>query len=165
MDEEKMFLEIYDKYGEQVMRHISFRVSNNKEAQDIFQETFLRTWKSLVNEQKIENLRAFVYMVARNLIIDFYRKKSRSDIALDDLGANEPSSNDLADSTSDKIEVKKIKAAIESLETDNEREIVYMRYIDDLSVKEIATMMDKNPNNIRVICHRGLKKIRNQLYV
>lgn len=160
-----MFLEAYDKYGEQIMRHISFRVSNNKEAQDIFQETFLRTWKSLVNEQRIENIRAFLYMVARNLIIDYYRKKSRTNISLEDLGAQEPFSNDVSERTSNKLEVEKIKSAIESLETDDEREIVYMRYVDDLSVKEIAAMTEKTPNNIRVICYRGLKKLREKLYV
>lgn len=165
MDEEKMFLEAYDKYGEQIMRHISFRVSNNREAQDIFQETFLRTWKSIVNEQKIENLRAFLYMVARNLIIDHYRSKRRTEIAIDDLGAQEPSSNDLMNTASDKIGLEKVKAAIRSLENSDESDIIYWRYVDDLSVKEIAALTNKEPNNIRVICHRGLRKIREKLYV
>ena len=157
---EKAFLDVYDRYGAQILRHIEFRVSDKRVAQEIFQESFLRAWRHVAEKGDAGNLRALVYAIAKNLIIDHYRWKGRSDLPLENLGAREPMSDDLEEKVALAGEIERAKEAIEKLDSDDEKAIVYLRYVDDLSVGEIAELLDKTPGNVRVIIHRSIAKLK-----
>jgi len=67
---EKQFIDAYDKYSEAIFRHCYYRVFDRERAKDFVQETFCKTWKYIVDGNDIENIRAFLYKTANNLIID-----------------------------------------------------------------------------------------------
>src|SRR3972149_8069440 len=69
------YLKAYDEYADAIYRYCLFRVFNEEKAKDSPQDSFLRTWDYLANGRQIENIRAFLYRVATNLIIDQSRKK------------------------------------------------------------------------------------------
>lgn len=155
------FLEIYDKYAEPVFRHCCIRTADREKAKDIVQDVFLKTWKYLEQGKKIENPKAFVYRVANNLIIDDYRKK-RPD-SLDELRAMgfEPvgasvQSVELAAETRVALElVARLDPAY--------RDILLMRFVDDLSISEIAAVMEMSENAVSVRIHRGIEKLKELL--
>ena len=78
---EKQFLKAYDEFADPIFRHCYFRVFNRERAKDLMQETFTKTWEYLNqspitnHESRITNMRAFLYRVANNLIIDNSRQK------------------------------------------------------------------------------------------
>ena len=84
--DEEAFGQLYDKYVDPIYRFILLRVSNPDEARDLTSEVFLKSWQYLSSAEKtVDNFKALVYRVARNLVIDFYRSQKNSALALTDL--------------------------------------------------------------------------------
>lgn len=68
---------LWERYGEELKRHIRSKVSDGFEAEDILQETYIR---AINNEEKLaqmEEPRAWLYRVESNIIVDYYRSKDR----------------------------------------------------------------------------------------
>src|SRR3989344_5220124 len=88
--DEMEFIKSYDAYADAIFRHCYFRLYDREEAKDAVQETFLRAW-NYSKKNKIDNMRALLYRIARNIVADKWRKKKMS--SLDELLENwfEPS--------------------------------------------------------------------------
>ncbi len=152
------FLEMYDTYAEAVFRFCLMKVSRKEVAEDITQETFMRFWQSVRQDKDIGSDRAFLYTIARNLIIDWYRKKKES--SLDELTE---AGMEFAGEGKDSVELparfKEVMRAVESLEEDS-RDVVVLCYLEGLSPKDVAVMMGISANVVSVRLNRALKKIR-----
>ena len=83
---EEQFIKIYDELADSIFRHCYFRIYNYERAKELMQETFTRTWEYVAKGKKIDNLKAFVYRIATNIIIDEARRKKS--VSLDDLMEN-----------------------------------------------------------------------------
>jgi RNA polymerase sigma-70 factor (ECF subfamily) len=85
----KSFSKIYDQYIDKIYRFIFLKVNSPEISQDLTSETFLRTWEVFKNKE-IKNIQAFLYKIAKNLVINYYREKekiqflSTEKISLDD---------------------------------------------------------------------------------
>ena len=157
-EQEKEFLKLNDDLADPIFRHCFFRVSDREKAKDIMQETFTRTWEYLAKGETVKNLKAFVYRVANNLIIDSYRKKKED--SLDrmqedgfDIGVDE------REKIMDMLSGREVIALMADL-GDKYREVIVMRYIDDLMPREIAEIIGESENVISVRLHRGLRQLR-----
>ncbi|HBH16717.1 MAG TPA: hypothetical protein DDW92_00405, partial [Candidatus Veblenbacteria bacterium] len=72
--DQEAFAIIYDKYVDALFRFVVFRVRSEEIAQDITSELFLKIWQHITTSPtNVENLRAFLYQMARNLVADHYR--------------------------------------------------------------------------------------------
>src|SRR3990167_5856074 len=71
----EVFGEVYEKEADAIFRFCLLRTSDREIALDFTQDTFMRFWNSLVLEKDIKNHRTFLFTIARNIIIDWYRKK------------------------------------------------------------------------------------------
>src|SRR6056297_1917616 len=81
--DEHAFGELYDKYKDSIYRFVYFKVSNREKAHDLVNESFLKIYNYIREDKDIENFRAFLYKIARNSVIDFYRTR-KDNISLDD---------------------------------------------------------------------------------
>src|SRR3989344_8270173 len=72
---EEQFLEAFDKYSDDIFRYCYYRVFDRDKAKDVVQDAYCRTWKYVKDGKTIENMRAFLYRTAKNIIIDDSRKK------------------------------------------------------------------------------------------
>jgi len=72
---EKVFGEVYSRESDAIFRFCLLRTSDREVALDFTQDTFMRFWNSLVLEKEIKNHRTFLFTIARNVVIDWYRKK------------------------------------------------------------------------------------------
>ena len=152
------FISVYDEYAEAIYRHCFFRVSSEEQAQDLMQDTFLKTWNYLCNGNEVQNMRALLYRTANNLIIDYYRKKKS--LSLDAILENAP--DPAAESTTkmnERHEAAFVISCLSQLDEDC-RQVITMRYVDELPVKEIASILEEKENTVSVRLHRGLKKAR-----
>ena len=161
---EEEFSKTYDELSDAIFRHCFLKLSDRDLAKDITQDTFKKTWSYLVDGKKIENMRAFLYKTAGNLVIDEYRKKKplpldklmdEDEISLDKLNL----SVDYRGQIESTIEVRRISEIIQNLDP-KYKEAVIMRHIDGFSVKEIAQILEDTENNVSVKIHRGLSQIR-----
>jgi RNA polymerase sigma-70 factor (ECF subfamily) len=127
-------------------------------SEDLVQQAFMKTWIYLVKRGKIELMQAFLYHVLKNLIIDEYRKNKPSSLdALIEKGF-EPRERSPG-SIEDQIDGKAAMQLINFLPEKYKR-VMQLRYIQDLSHKEIQLITGQSKNTIAVQAHRGLEKLR-----
>lgn len=162
---QKEFSKIYDQHLGKIYRFVFLRVDSSEAAQDLTSETFVRAWdkfKLQDAESKIQNWGAFLYQIARNLITDFYRERGRVQIVSAAYVADPDPALDLQEKAILSSEMDQIKAALSKL-GEEQQEVVIWRYLDGLSTKEIGQILDKPEGTVRVIAHRALEALRQEL--
>ena len=167
LGQEEAFSDFYDLYVEQIYRFIYFKVSSVEEAEDLTSESFMRLWQYILYNQEVSNIKALLYRIARNLVIDFYREKGRGlEVELADNTEDEspdtPISDNLADVIDIKITMELVQGALPKVK-DNYREVVVMHYIEQLEISEIADILEKTEGNVRVLLHRGIQELKRVL--
>jgi RNA polymerase sigma-70 factor (ECF subfamily) len=158
---EKRFLEAYEAHSDALFRHCYFRVYNRDRARDLTQEAFTKTWDYLLQGKEIENLRAFLYQVATNLIIDeSRRRKKQTELSLERLQETgfDPG-EDETDRLTARADGRMLMPLLARLDS-KYSQVIVLRYIDDLSPREIAEVVGKTENVVSVRIHRGLRKLR-----
>lgn len=157
------FERIYGEQSDAIFRFCLTRVSNREQALDLTQETFLRLWQTLADGQDIENNRAFLFTIARRLIIDWYRKKKS--ISLEKImykegeteyePVDEKSMSELSVGAEGRYLVDKINELSET-----SRDPVYLSYVEGLSPGEIGDILGISANATSVRINRGLAELR-----
>lgn len=161
----KEFSKIYDSNIERIYRYVFLRVNSEEIAQDLTSDTFIKAWEVFRKDKnKIKNPSAFLYRVAKNLVVDHYRKKGRVvvvsiDDSLNQLPASGANPEELAIASSDLAPIQK---AISGLHEDYQNAIIW-RYLDDLSINEIASLLDRSEEATRVLIHRAMKALKANL--
>ncbi len=156
------FSKIYDQYINKIYRFILLRVNSQGIAEDLTSETFVRGWKRFKGPQQIKNIQAFLYQIARNLIVDHYRDKSRASVVSADnvpVIDPRPSINEITETKSD---LDLIKSCLANLKEEYQ-EAVILRYVDDLSISEIAHITNKSEGAVRVTLHRALNVLQEKV--
>lgn len=160
------FGQVYDSYVDKIYRFVYFKVSHKDDAQDITSEVFLKTWQYINENEKIKNLNALIYRIARNSVIDYYRKRAQSSLMTDDETEMATIIGDSAEKMQDDIDVSLDLADLEKLLLrlkDEYREVILLRYVEEYSIKEISEIIGKSPGATKVLMHRAVKKIRSLL--
>jgi len=159
------FIKAYDLYVDQIYRFIFFKVGHKEEAEDLTSAVFLKAWNYIQNNNLIDykSFKSLIYKIARNSIIDHYRKGSQhSNITID----NPDSKLDLIDEKQDIGKQAELASDFAILETklselkDEYREVIVLRFVNELSIAEIAEILDKSRGNVRIIVYRALKALR-----
>ena len=150
--------EIYITYSDKIFRYLYWHVGDVYVAEDLTSEVFLRVFKNL-GKFKDGYVQAWIYRIAKNLLIDHYRgKKTRSlefaeEIAVDD---------DLIEKLAKDENAKHLKKAVAKL-PENLREVVILRFFEEMSAAQVAEVMNLSEGNVRVLQFRGLKKLKEEL--
>lgn len=148
----------HQNYRKALTAHAYIKLNNRATSEDLVQETFMKTWGYIVKGGEIETMRAFLYHILNNLIIDEYRKHKTT--SLDQLLENnfEPTANDhvtlfnILDGKSALLLILKLP--------DKYQKVLRMRYVQDLSLEEMSLITGQTKNAIAVQIHRGMEKLR-----
>ncbi len=154
---------LYGHYAPAIYRFIAVKVSTRQESEDLMHEVFLSAWQKLpgFKEQGFP-FGSWLYKIARNRVIDYYRtKKVAASIddeeggfdQLADLGAPVEEAIDL------NFDLEAVRGALAQL-TDEQQEIIQLRFVADLSPAEIAGIVGKREGTVRIIQFRALKKLQ-----
>lgn len=153
-------MEAYDKYVSEIFRFCLSRTSDKELAEDITQESFVKTWQYLCCQHHINNLRAFLYKVALNLIIDQSRKRKNHYSYLQQISNEADSSTEDSTASLDaKLQCERVRQAIKTLPP-KYKSVLALRYFEDMKIKKIANRMNESENVISVRISRGLEKLR-----
>lgn len=159
--QEEEFLKAYDMYADAIFRHCYFRVFDRERGKDLMQETFMRAWEYISKGEQVQNMRAFLYRIANNLIVDEARKKKESSLEALQEDGFDPSTDD-TQHWKNRIDRDRILDCLGSID-EHYRNILVMRFVNDLSPSEIAEITGESANTISVRIYRGLKQLRSQI--
>lgn len=158
---EESFLKAHDDYADDLFRHAFFRVRDREKAKDLVQETFMRTWQTLSEGATIENLRAFLYRVLTNAIIDETRRKKA--VSLDTMIEEgfSPADERATELVYERTVIRETYKLLATL-PDEYRLPLVMRHLDGLSPREIAEILGVTENVVSVRINRAINKLREQ---
>lgn len=152
------FISIYEKYFSSIYRFIYYKTYNTEITEDITSQTFL---KALENYNKYDSTKgsfsSWLYRIARNLVIDHYRKKNKT-VNINDvweLAGNENVEIDVQN----KEQHERIKEILKSLPL-KQRDIVIMKIWQDMTYKEIAEVLGSTEAGCKMMFSRTMAKIR-----
>ncbi|TSC77033.1 MAG: RNA polymerase sigma-70 factor, ECF subfamily [Parcubacteria group bacterium Gr01-1014_31] len=158
MGPEQAFIQAYDQYADAIYRHCYFRVLDREKARDLMQEAFTRTWSYLADGNEVDNLRAFLYRVANNLIIDQSRK--RPTVSLDEirergveLGKTSP------EDIGKRLDLQVVAKALQQIDPPC-RDLLILRYLDGMPPRDIAKTCHLPISRVYVQLHRGRQQLR-----
>ncbi len=156
---------LYELYFTPIFRYIYIRVKDKGVSEDLVQDVFLKIHKSISGfQEKGKDPLAYFFTIARNTVIDFWRKKK-------DLIADDPTEvfDKLKDESANPI------AFVERLETekavyqaigklsDDRQDVIILKFIEGFSNREIAKIIGKSEESVRQLQCRALKNLRNHL--
>jgi RNA polymerase sigma-70 factor, ECF subfamily len=152
---------IYDHFSEKLYRFIFFRVGHKELAEDILADTFVKAWTKI---EQVSNAKAFtswIYQIAKNNIIDYYRVKKVTIDLEEVVDVLEDASSPIEDANLI-IEQRVVVELIEHLAPDQQQVIRY-KFFEDLENIEIAQIMGRSEGSIRVIQHRAILRLKELL--
>lgn len=153
------FGEIYKLYLDRIYRFVLYLVYDEPVAQDLTQETFIKAWNFLPKFKiGVGTLQSFLYTVARNLVLDHQRKKPN--LSLDnEAGEAIPDRTNIEEQILTVETENSIALALKNL-PEFDRQIVILRFFEDLPFKEVARILKKDEGALRVRLHRALQTLK-----
>ena len=148
----KIFSKIYDKYVAKIYRFIFLKVNSKETAQDLTSETFLRGWEAYKQkptnngQRAIENPQAFLYRIAKNLVIDYYREKGKIQLVPTESNPIADPQINLEEKAIQNSDLELVKKAIFHLKDDYQDAVIWY-YLEGFSIPEIAKFLDKHLYN------------------
>ncbi|OGD63039.1 hypothetical protein A2160_05340 [Candidatus Beckwithbacteria bacterium RBG_13_42_9] len=157
--EPEAFGKLFTLLSEQIYRYSLLRVGNILDAQDITSETFKRAW-SYIKYYRHDNFRAYLFRIAHNLICDYYASEKKANVAhkakIETVVAKQ---DNLIDKIAKNEEIANLGKAIDQLPP-HYAEIISLRFIEELSVKETAKIIGKSELIVRVTQYRALRLLK-----
>ncbi len=157
---QQQFFAAHNDFRRDLSLHAFFRVNDREVGEDLVQDTFMKAWNYIKNGGQIQMMRAFLYHILNNLIIDEYRKRKHKANSLDVLleSGYEPMTEEhthLIDTLDGKTTAKLITEL--PIKYQN---VLQMHYLEHLSLDEMSNKTKQSKNTLAVQIHRGLKKLK-----
>jgi len=159
----EQFSLIYDQYIEKIYRFVYLRVDSQETAEDITSRVFMKGWASYQKDQNITNIGAFLYQIARNDIVDFYKEKEKkATVSPDAVPEITDTKTNVYENAVFAASIDEVKKAMSDLKHPYQ-EILTWYYVEDLSAEKIAELIGKPVGTVRVMIHRGLESLKGKL--
>ena len=157
--DEQAFHDLYDRYLPLVVRYIMTLCGNWEEAKDMAQETFIRVCERKESFQSRSRFKSWLLTIARNRVIDSCRKRSVKTIVSEEIlaRASAPEEGFPFETGLDSDRFPSMKTL-----TTGQREVVLLRFVEDLSFGEIAAVTSMREDNVRKIISRALQRLRKE---
>lgn len=153
------FASVYDLYIQKIYNFIFYKTLHQPLAEDLTSQTFLKAWKNIKQFQG-GNFSAWLYSIARNLVIDHFRAQKEF-LNIDDCWDLQ-ASDDIFKEVDNRLKIEKIKTAFSQLNS-KEREILILRFWQDLSFKEIALILQKNEGAVKMSFGRAVNALKKEM--
>lgn len=155
---------IYDRYEAKIYSYVYHRVGDPNVAQDLTAQVFLRMLEAIQNEQAWQSsFSGWLYRIAHNLVIDHYRRRGRTtQVSFDDLPTLVAPAEDPQRAAERSFAAEGLRSAINLL-TDEQGQVVTLRFLEDLSIAEVAAAMGKTEGAVKALQYRAVLRLRSLL--
>jgi RNA polymerase sigma-70 factor (ECF subfamily) len=156
---EAAIADLFEAYYNKVVRYIYIRISDQPEAEDLAGEVFLKALKSMGSYRgSAEQLRFWIFKIARNIVIDHYRKMSkRRTVNLEDVEIADGSN--VEEMAERRLQVGELTKAMDQL-TQAQREVIGLRFFAGLSSAETAQVLGKSSGAVREMQCDAIQRLR-----
>lgn len=155
----KQFEQLFQTHSDAIFRHLYFRLGNRERAKELTQEVFMKVWQQLAAGTVITYEKAFLYTIANRLFINEIRTDKTTaslERLLDETGYEPAATQATPEEASQQGEVVRLLGQL----SPTHREVLVMRYIDGMAVKEIATHLQEKETAISMRIARALEKLK-----
>lgn len=151
------FGELYDEYVDQLFRYIYYKIGNFTEAQDLTGQTFLKAFENIDSfELRDVAFSSWLYRIAHNLVVDYFRRESRREhVPIEEQPPAASNRGNPVESVMANLDSERLYAAIQKL-THNQREVLVLKFIDNLSNNQVAEIMGISVGAVKSTQKRGL---------
>jgi RNA polymerase sigma-70 factor (ECF subfamily) len=153
--------ELYDRHHTRIFRYLWSRVRDPHLAEDLTGEVFARMVRDLPGYRpRGIPFQAWLYRIAHNLAVDHQRMQSRHPLVpLEDAETVRVESQDPAVKIERQLTLERVEGALGTLDP-NQRDVVVLRFLVGLSLREVAAALDRSVAAIKSLQHRGLVALR-----
>lgn len=151
------FAQLYNRYAQPLYRYIYFRIGDPDLAEDLQAEVFLRVFESLDRyEDRGWPLSAWLYRIAHDRTVDVIRRRRfRQTVPLESWsGACEGPDHEI----DVRLDCEELQRHLRDL-TDDQRQVIYLRFIANLSVQEVALRLGRSEGAVKALQYRGLQSL------
>ena len=154
---------LYGHYQPKIYRFILLKVSRREEAEDLTHQVFLSAWTNIgTYAHRGFPFSSWLYQIARNKVIDHYRAK-KNELPLHEIDEEAmPGDYGAVDEMERRLALRKMRAAVKKIKPEYQ-EIIIMRFVEDLSLKETAVAIGKSEGAVKLLQHRAIKALKDIL--
>lgn len=151
--------QVYRDYDRKVMGYIRPRINNPSDAEELHSAVFMKVFEKFSSfDQTKASISTWIYTIARNTLIDFFRTRK----VMDELGDEDIVEEDAFQGILDEETLDELAAALEKL-PQRERDLIILHYYNNMQLKEIAVKMHMSYSNCKLIHNKALMKLRQYL--
>lgn len=160
---ESSIVVIYNNHYLDVFRFLVCFSGNQNDAEDLTQEVFIRVLKNLPNFKSGNNLKTWIFSIAKHVAVDHYRKKKFISVFKNGFFTQLESNDKKPDEVLETAEMEQfVHEAISKLKP-NYRAVVILRGINEFSIKETSEILQCSESKVKVDYHRALKDLKRKL--
>jgi RNA polymerase sigma-70 factor, ECF subfamily len=153
------FAELYDRHVVRIYRHIYYLVGDAPVAEDLTAQTFLKAWEAIDRyKERGAPIVAWLLRICHNLTVSYLRSR-RDHSELDEAYVDQKRSGNPEEVLEQTTDEKSVRDAVLRLR-DEQRQVIMLRFVEELDYREVAAMIGKSVPAVRVIQHRALGNLR-----
>ena len=159
--DEAALSELYDRYEAKIYSYIYRRTGDQALAEDLGAQVFLKMLEAIRNRKAWHSsFSGWLYRIAHNIVIDYYRQRGHHvQISLEDAPTLMDAEQNPVLATEMKLDAERLRAAIGRL-TDEQSEVISLRFLEGYNINEVAEMMNKTEGSIKALQYRAVATLR-----
>ncbi len=155
---EAALADLYNHYFERIYKFIYYRVSHKETAEDLTEDVFVKLFRNLRNLEQSAAFEGWLFQIARNQVIDYYRSK-RAVVPLEEIENTLEYETNIVDlvnlQTQQTVFIKLLKEL-----SPEQQQVIKLKFLEDIDNTAIAQLLNKSEGSIRVIQHRAIAKLK-----
>jgi RNA polymerase sigma-70 factor (ECF subfamily) len=163
----RAFQELISLYQEDIYRMMYYRTYSRMDAEDLTQEVFVQAFRKIKNLNDVDRFRSWLFSIGINRCRDLLRKRRLLNIFGMGSSHDQETMADITSSTGNQAQAniqqekfwQQVKKLLHKL-SDSEKEVLTMRFMDELKIGEIANVLNKNESTVKTLLYRGLQKMK-----
>lgn len=162
--DERALGELYDRYEARIYSYIYRRTGNESLAEDLTAQVFLKMLEAIRSDKAWHSsFSGWLYRIAHNAVIDYYRQRDRQQqVSLEDTLTATASDHNPVIMAESSLDAERLRIAISRL-TEEQAEVITLRFLEGYSISEVAEMLDKTEGSIKALQYRAVTTLRQLL--
>ena len=161
--DQEAFAQLYEEHFDKIYRYVALRIGDKIEAEDMTQQVFLNALQSISSfKWKGIPFSAWLFRIAHNQVVDYFRSKKRTTVPLDESLASNDNNPQLV--VEQKLDIEQLLLATKQL-TEAQREVISLRFAGELPIAQVAKAMGKSQGAVKALQHSAIVALRKTLRV
>ncbi len=156
--------ELYDRYEGKIYAYIYRRTGEPELAKDLTAQVFIKMLEAIRKEKAwTSSFSGWLYRIAHNVVIDYYRRRNRhNQVSIEETPTLTATQHNPVRTAEQNMDAEQLRAAILRL-TDEQAQVVSLRFLEGYSIAEVAVVMDKTEGSIKALQYRAVSSLRQLL--